>query len=127
VRGVGIDHDDSKVAVAQEKIRKARLQHMVSVAAADPLEADTRSATVVYLALGERNEDMLQALRRQLQPGARIITHQGRIPGATPQEEVTVQGGDGRSYQLCLWRVPRRGRADSSLGDIGDSAWDATS
>jgi hypothetical protein len=100
---------------------------LLTVTAGDPLEADVGAATVVCLVLGERNRDMLQALRRQLQPGARIVTHQGGVFDWQPQEETSVSDADGRSYHLCLWQVPKRGGPGSSLGGIGDSAWESDS
>ena len=39
VRGVGIDADSSNIDAAREKIRKARLQHLLTVQAGDPPRA----------------------------------------------------------------------------------------
>jgi hypothetical protein len=125
-RGVGIDRDAPSIAAAQERIRKARLQHLITVAAGDPLEADIGLATVVYLGLGERNGDTLQSLRSQLPPGVRIISHQGPIPGWKPRQEATVRLLDGRPCHLRLWQVGPRSATDS-IGGMGESAWDSTS
>lgn len=127
VRGVGVDNNTADIDSAHEKIRKARLQNLVAVADGDPLEADVGPATVVFLTLGKRNSDMLHALRRQLRPGARIVTHQGGVPGWRPHQEL-VMHAEGHNYRLCLWQVPQHGGAPgSSVGDMGDNTWGTNS
>lgn len=125
-RGTGIDPEQEHVGKAREKIRKARLQNRLSVTAEDPLLTDVSAATVVFLTLGPRNAEMLAVVRRQLQPGARIVTHQRVETAWPPHKERAVALADGKTGHVYLWLVQPH-RAADSIGGLGESAWEGTS
>ena len=66
--------------------------------------ADLSEATVVTIYLSHSaNLELAPKLKRELRPGARIVSHQFRMGPWTPAETIRVDGED-----VMLWRVPAR-------------------
>ena len=124
-RGVGIDGKPTAIQAAGDNVRKARLQKLVTVEDGDPFRADVASATVVFLTLGaNRNAAMVASLLRQLQHGARIVTHQASLLIGQPDEETVVRDAEGRDYRVCLWRIEgRTGAPASSITNLSGADW----
>src|SRR5438105_1441061 len=75
-RGVGIEIERRLVAESISNARTARVDHLVTFIHGDLFDADVTPATVVALFLLPRmNQDLLPKLKRDLRPGARIVTH----------------------------------------------------
>ena len=126
VSGVGIESRVAVVDAARDNVRKARLRR-VTIDAGNPLTANVSSATVVFLALGAKQDrGMQEALLRQLQPGARVVTHHGGLSDWPADEEQVVLDADGLSYRLRLWRVqgPMRDPG-SSIGNFSEGDWES--
>src|SRR5688572_28730992 len=83
-RGVGIEIDPTLVALSRELAREGGVADKVRFVEGDLFTADIAPATVVSLYLSTTvNADLEPKLRRELQPGARIVSQQFRI-GAWP-------------------------------------------
>jgi len=101
-RGVGVEIDSKLVAIAREVAREAGVAGRVSFIEGDLFSADISNATVVLLYLSPGiNRELEGKLKRELHPGARIVSHQFPIGNWTP--EAIVRGTDGT--QLYLWTI----------------------
>jgi len=102
-RGVGIELDARLVAISREVAREGEVSDRVTFIEGDLFTADISGASVVTLYLNERANRRLEAkLRRELKPGARIVSHQFRIGAWQPDETVAAEDGT----QLFLWKIP---------------------
>jgi predicted RNA methylase len=105
-RAVGIEIDPHLVDVSRRVAHDNDLDASVAFEEGDLLKADISRATVVTLSLSAAlNARLERKLKRELRPGARIVSH--RFPIGTWAPERTVHAADGTN--LLLWRVaPRR-------------------
>ena len=102
-RGVGIEIDPKLVARSRDIAREAGVEDRVSFVEADLFKADVSAATVVTLWLSASiNAQLEPILKRQLRPGARIVSHQFPMGDWAPAERVHV-----RDVDVFLWRMPR--------------------
>lgn len=91
VRGVGIDIDPDRIQTATQQAVLAGVEHLVQFRHADLYASDFRAATVVMLyLLPHLNLKLLPALRSQLQPGARILSHDFDLGDWQPDAVVQV-------------------------------------
>jgi SAM-dependent methyltransferase len=105
-RGVGIELDPKLVEVSRQVAKDARVEHLVRFVEGDLFQADISPATVVTLYLSPTvNNDLEPKLRRELQPGARIVSHQFPIGRWAPDRTVRSKGD---KTDLFLWSVPPR-------------------
>jgi SAM-dependent methyltransferase len=108
-RGVGIDIDPERVAEATESAKQAGVVGRVRFRQADIFDADISDATVVTLyLLPELNLALRDKLRRELAPGARIVSHAFGMGDWKPDKVIKI-----REALVYLWTVPKR---DSSSG-----------
>jgi len=104
-RGVGIDIDPAPLRFAAAAAQRAGVTGRVRFVRGDLFEADVREATVVTLYLFESmNRRLLPKLRRELSPGARVVSHKFTFGEDWPPEK-TVRAGDSTLY---LWTMPPR-------------------
>lgn len=104
-RGVGVEIDPRLVAIARQNARDGAVANRVTFIEGDLFTADISAATVVTLYLSPGvNRDLEPKLRRELRPGARIVSHQFTIGNWPP--DVTVRAVD--NQDLFLWTVPPR-------------------
>lgn len=104
-RGVGIELEPYLVETSRRAAAEHRVSDRVSFVEGDLFQADLSQATVVTLYLSPSINRRLEAkLRRELRPGARIVSHQFGIGDWMPNE--TIRAEDGTT--LYLWNVPRR-------------------
>ena len=105
-RGVGIEIDPKLVAISRQVAREAQMADKVVFLEGDLFTADISEATVVTLFLSPGvNKRLEPKLRRELKPGARIVSHQFGI-GTWPPEKTIRAVEDGTD--LFLWTVPAR-------------------
>lgn len=105
-RGVGIELDPRLVEISRQVAREAQVSQKVTFIEGDLFEADISQATVVTLYLSTSvNRDLETKLKRELRPGARIVSHQFPIGRWVPDRTVKAEG-DGT--QLFLWTIPAR-------------------
>ena len=104
-RGVGVELDPRLVEISRQIAREGEVAGRVTFIEGDLFEADISRATVVMLYLSDGvNRRLEPKLRRELPPGARIVSHQFRIGNWVPEETVRAEDGT----DLFLWRVPAR-------------------
>jgi ribosomal protein L11 methylase PrmA len=106
-KGVGLDIDPKMIAQARENARAAGVEHLVEFRQQDVLTADFSAATVVTLyLLTSSNLKLRPILTRQLEPGARIVSHafsMGRDWPADTIDRFTTSVGD--EITLYLWKA----------------------
>ena len=104
-RGVGVELDPRLVDMSQQVARDAQLADRVTFIEGDLFDAELSSATIVTLYLSASvNAKLESKLRRDLQPGTRIVSH--RFPVGTWPPDKSVRASDGTD--LFLWTVPPR-------------------
>jgi SAM-dependent methyltransferase len=87
-RGVGIEIDPILVRAANDRLVKTGVGGRVRFINQDLFEADISEATVVALFLLPRvNVRLAPKLKRELRPGARIVSHQYDLGEDWPPEE----------------------------------------
>jgi cyclopropane fatty-acyl-phospholipid synthase-like methyltransferase len=103
-RGVGVELDPQLVAISRQIAREGDVADRVTFLQGDFWTADISRATVVALWLSNSVNMRLETkLKRELKPGARIVSHQFPIGTWTPDTTVRVDGKD-----LFLWTIPPR-------------------
>ena len=83
------------------------LQERILFHQADLFTADLSKADVVALyLLPVQNKRLIPQLKR-LRAGARIVSHQFEIPGATPDEVIKFESEDsGESHRILVFTAP---------------------
>ena len=101
-RGVGVEIDPALVARARSNAQDAGVTDRVSFIEGDLFTSDIAPATVVTLYLSRSvNQRLEPKLKRELQPGTRIVSQQFPIGRWAPDERRRHDEVD-----LWLWRVP---------------------
>ena len=103
-RAVGIELDPRKVAEARANVARAGLAGRVEIRHGDVFDADLREASVVTVFLfPEINDRLAPKLRRELRPGARIVSHRFGLGDWLPEQRIEAHG-----HPLLRWTVPAR-------------------
>ena len=101
-RGVGIEIDTFYLRDAIDNRAKAGVADRVTFVNQDLFEADISPATVVTLFLLPRlNQQLIPKLRRELRPGARIVSHQFDMGEQWPPDETRDVNG----LTIYLWTI----------------------
>ena len=101
-RGVGIEIERRLVAEANANAAQAHVADRVTFIHGNLFEADIRPATVVALFLLPRMlDDLLPTLKRDLRPGARIVTHGYDFGPSWPPEQTQDISG----LNIHLWTI----------------------
>ncbi len=101
--GVGVEIDPALVERARQNAREAGVADRVVFIEADLFTTDVSDATIVTLYLSASiNKRLEPKLRKQLRPGARIVSHQFLIGAWKPDETIRPDYSD-----VFLWRVPK--------------------
>ena len=104
-RGVGVDIDPQRIAESNANAERAGVQHLVRFIEQDALAVDVSEATVVTLyLLSSSNAKLRPILTRQLQPGARIVSHAFGMGDWEPDVTDRFEDERGNSRTLYLWR-----------------------
>lgn len=107
-RGVGIDIDPARIAEANAAARSDGVADRVRFRRQDLFTVDLTPATVVTLfLLPELNDRLAPKMRRELRPGARIVSHRWTIRGWPPDESITVDVDEMR-HEAFLWVIRKR-------------------
>ena len=110
-RGVGVDIDPVRIAEARENAARAQVEHLVTFKLQDALNTDVSEATVVMLyLLAAQNVALRPTLTRQLQPGARIVSHNFAMGDWEANVVETFTSADGQSRTLYLWNADGKAR-----------------
>jgi SAM-dependent methyltransferase len=103
---VGVELSAKLVKNATKRALQLGLQQQVKVIEGNLLDVNLRAADVVTLYLMRlSNERLKPNLRKQLKPGARVVSHDYPIPGWKPQriESVSVLH---RVHTIYVYRMP---------------------
>jgi SAM-dependent methyltransferase len=102
-RGVGVDLDPARIREARANAKQAGVESLVTFKVADLFQTDLREATVVLLyLLPELNRRLKPKLFAELQPGARVVSHDWDMGKDWPPDKYVKLGGDG----IYLWVMP---------------------
>ena len=101
-RAVGIELDPDLNKKALKNAQKAGVADKVSFVRADFFKTDLSEATVVTLFLSPNINARLESkLRRELKPGARIVSHRFPMPPAwKPDRDLAIKG-----THVFLWTI----------------------
>jgi len=101
-RGVGVEIDEQLVRTAQDNAIKAGVADRVTFIQGDLFQADISQASVVTLfLLPSLNIQLIPKFRRELRPGARIVSHHFAMGDAwVPDVEQDVSG-----LMIYLWKI----------------------
>lgn len=101
-RGIGIELDPALVKQARANARKAGVENRVTFSQSDLFKTDLSEATVVMLYLSPSINLRLESkLKRELRPGARIVSHRFPIGTWRPDQDLLV----GRTH-VYFWTLP---------------------
>jgi SAM-dependent methyltransferase len=107
-RGVGVDIDPEMVRRARDNAVKAGVADRVTFLEGDLFASDISAATVVAMYLSpDVNLRLRPKLRRELRPGARVVSHDYDLGDWPPERTVTVNL-ENREHLVFLWRIPSR-------------------
>ena len=106
-RGAGLDLDPKLIALAKANAQAAGVDALVDFRVENVLTADVSAATVVTLyLLSSSNERLRPMLQRQLNPGARIVSHAFSMGRDWPADKVDqFVSARGDEVTLYLWRM----------------------
>lgn len=116
-KGVGIDIDPKILEKAKVNVKKAKLEDRIELRVGDILNVkDMADADVVLLYIGDDlGERLSPVLQKTCKKGARIVSHRFMLGDWTPSKSVTVKGADTYEYELHLWVVGEKKKAEKKL------------
>jgi protein-L-isoaspartate O-methyltransferase len=109
---VGYETDAELVEQSRGLVRDDQLERLVTIHQTDLFAADPSAADVIAVYLPTELMTRLLPQFEKLKPGARIVSHQFRIPGFPPHRTLTmVSAEDGEPHSVYLWTAPLEGEA----------------
>jgi SAM-dependent methyltransferase len=108
-RGVGIELDPALLEECRAAAKREGVDHLVRFLRLDAAKAGLTEATVLLLyLLPESLEALAPAFERDLPPGARIASHDYKIPGwdARIVRTDVLPGDGGRDHRVILYHMP---------------------
>jgi SAM-dependent methyltransferase len=106
-RGVGIDIDPKLIKECRANAKKEGVEKLTRFVCMDAMKAHITEATVLLLyLLPESLESLKPLFEKELRPGARIVSHNYRIPGWDDKiaGTETVPLETGRSHKVYLYK-----------------------
>jgi SAM-dependent methyltransferase len=123
IRAVGADINPRRIANARANARRHGVKDLVQLRLQDAKKMDLSEATVVTLFLGaDSNLRLVNRLRAQLRPGARIVSRDFQIYGWTPERSERYELSNGVPTTLYLWRIAEPAVLDSPVEWPGQEA-----
>lgn len=108
VKAVGFEIDPSLVKTSRESIKEAGLEHLVEIHEQDIRTVDLSPASVLTLYLyPAANLRLRSAIRRQLKPGSRVVSHQFAMGTWKPDRIDRITDSTGIRRTLYLWRIAK--------------------
>jgi hypothetical protein len=106
IRAVGVDISPRRIAEAQKNARQHGVESRVQFLQADAKNVKISGATVVMIYLGaDANLRLVERLRSELSPGARVVSRNFRIYGWPPERTERLVLSDGIESSLYLWTI----------------------
>jgi SAM-dependent methyltransferase len=104
---VGVELDDNLFKDSSARIVELGLEKRAQILHENMYKVSLRPATVVTLyLLTSVNERLKPILERDLRPGARVVTHDFKVPGWEPKKSIQVTSEAGISHTLYLYVRP---------------------
>ena len=104
---VGVEIEDDLYKKSMARIDELGLQSRAKILHMNMYKVDLKPATVVTLyLLTSVNERLKPILERDLRPGARVVTHDFKIPGWEPSKTLDVMSEAGYSKKIYLYVRP---------------------
>ncbi len=123
VRAVGVDINPERIAKAQINASRHGVEDLVELRLQDAKQMDLSEATVVTMFLGaDGNLRLVDRLRAQLRPGARVVSRDFQIYGWRAERMETYKLPNGISRHMYLWRIPSSATPDSTRESVGQNA-----
>jgi SAM-dependent methyltransferase len=118
IKAVGFDIDPQRIKESQENVKKAGVEHLVTIKHADIFTLDLSPANVITLYLLPSLNVKLKPQLRKLKPGSRIVSFDFNMSGAKPAE--VYKGNFGTNYQRVIykWVVPWQEQQEPTETDI---------
>ncbi len=105
-KAIGVEIREDKVKEALENAKKAGVEDRVVIIHGDMFEVDVSEATIVTLfLLTSVNERLRPKLEKELRRGARVVSHEFRIPGWKPKEVVDVKDNNYITHTIYLYVI----------------------
>ena len=105
-KGVGFELDADLVRRSTENARRAGVAHLVEFRQQDVLTVDLSPATVVTIYLSrDANLKLRPAIRSQLRPGARVVSHDFDMGDWDPDAVRPLLDESGMTRNVYLWRI----------------------
>jgi cyclopropane fatty-acyl-phospholipid synthase-like methyltransferase len=103
---VGIEISDRLFRRATDNIALRGLQNRIKLIHGDLLEADLSNADVVTIYLmTTSNESLRPRLEKYLKPGARVVSHDYKVPGWKPTQVEETQANS-HAHMIYLYVMP---------------------
>jgi len=104
---VGVELDDELYKKSTARIRELGLEKKAKILHMNMYKVDLTPATVVTLyLLTSVNERLKPILERDLRPGARVVTHDFKIPGWEAVKSEDVMSDTGINHKIYLYVRP---------------------
>ncbi len=105
-KGVGIEIEEALVRSSEERIASLGLQNRIRIIHADLRTVDLSPADVVTMYLmTESNESLRPKLEKSLHPGARVVSHDYKVPGWRANREEKAEA-DEHGHIIYLYVMP---------------------
>jgi len=106
IRAVGVDVNPQRILEARANAQRSGVADRVEFRHEDAKTTDVRAASVVVLYLSvQGNLRLMQSLREQLRPGARIVSHGHGMASWPAHAQETAHLEDGTPVSLYLWHI----------------------
>lgn len=104
---VGVEIDDDLYKKSSARIQELGLENRAKILHMNMYKVDLKPATIVTLyLLTSVNERLKPILERDLRSGARVVTHDFKIPGWEPADSRIVMTDSGVSCRIFLYIRP---------------------
>tara|TARA_R110002167_G_scaffold81834_10_gene223696 strand:- start:3949 stop:5037 length:1089 start_codon:yes stop_codon:yes gene_type:complete len=104
--GLGIDYDKRKIEEANQEALQKKISSQLQFKHGDVLDANVSKVTVLISYLNNNgNAKLLPKLTNELQPNARVLTHQFTFPGLIPEDIVTIEVSFGQYTDIYVWNL----------------------
>lgn len=85
-KAVGVEISPKLAQTARDNIKRAGLENHIQVIEGNMMDVDISPADVVILYLLTQSNDLLRPkLEKSLHPGARVVSHDFKVPGWEPR------------------------------------------
>ena len=112
IKAVGFEINHALVEESRRAIKQEGLENLVEIREQDIRSVDLSPASVVTMYLfPNANLRLRRAIRSQLKPGSRVVSHQFAMGDWTPAKTEQLKDSAGLTRTIYLWRIAAtRGR-----------------